>query len=185
MAFDHGRIALAGRERLRAKLSYTNLGFALAPAASRSPSFATSTPPRSATTCQRPTSNACCCAAECSSRPVSDGLPARPAADPPRCTGFARAPSRSPTSSRCCARRHPTSEPAAPGIVNSAGTAQSREEPDEEALAGGRGRRRIGAGGSVARLRREHDAEADGGEDLARLQQEDAEGRRPARSRST
>ena len=31
MAFDHGRIAVAGRERLRAKLSYTNLGFALAP----------------------------------------------------------------------------------------------------------------------------------------------------------
>jgi len=32
IAFDHGVIALAGRERLRAKLSYTNLGFALAPA---------------------------------------------------------------------------------------------------------------------------------------------------------
>ena len=31
MAFDHERIALTGRERLRAKLSYTNLGFALAP----------------------------------------------------------------------------------------------------------------------------------------------------------
>ena len=31
MAFDHRAIALAGRERLRAKLSYTNLGFALAP----------------------------------------------------------------------------------------------------------------------------------------------------------
>jgi ADP-ribose pyrophosphatase YjhB (NUDIX family) len=31
MAFDHGPIALAGRERLRAKLSYTNIGFALAP----------------------------------------------------------------------------------------------------------------------------------------------------------
>jgi ADP-ribose pyrophosphatase YjhB (NUDIX family) len=31
MAFDHGAIALAGRDRLRAKLSYTNLGFALAP----------------------------------------------------------------------------------------------------------------------------------------------------------
>jgi ADP-ribose pyrophosphatase YjhB (NUDIX family) len=31
MAFDHGRIALTGRDRLRAKLSYTNLGFALAP----------------------------------------------------------------------------------------------------------------------------------------------------------
>jgi 8-oxo-dGTP diphosphatase len=32
MAFDHGTIALEGRERLRAKLSYTNAGFALAPA---------------------------------------------------------------------------------------------------------------------------------------------------------
>jgi 8-oxo-dGTP diphosphatase len=30
-AFDHGEIALAGRERLRGKLSYTNVGFALAP----------------------------------------------------------------------------------------------------------------------------------------------------------
>jgi ADP-ribose pyrophosphatase YjhB (NUDIX family) len=32
-AFDHGVFALAGRERLRAKLSYTNIGFALAPEA--------------------------------------------------------------------------------------------------------------------------------------------------------
>lgn len=31
MAFDHGEITLAGRERVRAKLSYTNAGFALAP----------------------------------------------------------------------------------------------------------------------------------------------------------
>jgi 8-oxo-dGTP diphosphatase len=31
MAFDHQSIVLAGRERLRAKLSYTNAGFALAP----------------------------------------------------------------------------------------------------------------------------------------------------------
>jgi ADP-ribose pyrophosphatase YjhB (NUDIX family) len=30
-AFDHGAIVLAGVERLRAKLSYTNVGFALAP----------------------------------------------------------------------------------------------------------------------------------------------------------
>jgi ADP-ribose pyrophosphatase YjhB (NUDIX family) len=30
-AFDHGAIVLAGRDRLRAKLSYTNLAFALAP----------------------------------------------------------------------------------------------------------------------------------------------------------
>ena len=32
LAFDHHPIVLAARERLRAKLSYTNLGFALAPA---------------------------------------------------------------------------------------------------------------------------------------------------------
>jgi ADP-ribose pyrophosphatase YjhB (NUDIX family) len=32
LAFDHGAFALAGRARLRAKLSYTNAGFALAPA---------------------------------------------------------------------------------------------------------------------------------------------------------
>jgi ADP-ribose pyrophosphatase YjhB (NUDIX family) len=31
-AFDHGDIVLTARDRLRAKLSYTNLGFALAPA---------------------------------------------------------------------------------------------------------------------------------------------------------
>ena len=30
MAFEHGEITLAGRERLRAKLTYTNVGFALA-----------------------------------------------------------------------------------------------------------------------------------------------------------
>jgi hypothetical protein len=31
LAFDHREIVLAGRERLRSKLSYTNIGFALAP----------------------------------------------------------------------------------------------------------------------------------------------------------
>lgn len=31
LAFDHEEIVLAGRDRLRAKLSYTNVGFALAP----------------------------------------------------------------------------------------------------------------------------------------------------------
>jgi 8-oxo-dGTP diphosphatase len=31
LAFDHESITLAGRDRLRAKLSYTNVGFALAP----------------------------------------------------------------------------------------------------------------------------------------------------------
>ena len=33
LAFDHAEIVLAGRERVRAKLSYTNVAFALAPAA--------------------------------------------------------------------------------------------------------------------------------------------------------
>jgi ADP-ribose pyrophosphatase YjhB (NUDIX family) len=33
LAFDHQAITLTGRERLRAKLSYTNIGFALAPPA--------------------------------------------------------------------------------------------------------------------------------------------------------
>ena len=33
LAFDHRAMTLAGRERLRAKLSYTNIGFALAPKA--------------------------------------------------------------------------------------------------------------------------------------------------------
>jgi 8-oxo-dGTP diphosphatase len=33
LAFDHREITLAGRDRLRAKLSYTNVGFALAPPA--------------------------------------------------------------------------------------------------------------------------------------------------------
>lgn len=33
LAFDHRPIVLVGRERLRAKLSYTNIGFALAPPA--------------------------------------------------------------------------------------------------------------------------------------------------------
>ena len=31
LAFDHGELVLAARERLRGKLSYTNVGFALAP----------------------------------------------------------------------------------------------------------------------------------------------------------
>jgi ADP-ribose pyrophosphatase YjhB (NUDIX family) len=33
LAFDHGALVLSGRERLRAKLSYTNIGFAFAPPA--------------------------------------------------------------------------------------------------------------------------------------------------------
>ena len=59
-AFDHGAIVLAGRERLRGKLSYSNIGFALAPESSRSPSSAMSTRPRSGTTSRQRTSSAFC-----------------------------------------------------------------------------------------------------------------------------
>ena len=47
MAFDHGAIALEGRERLRAKLSYTNAGFALAPETFTLSELRDSTSPRS------------------------------------------------------------------------------------------------------------------------------------------
>ena len=77
LAFDHRELVLAGRGRLRAKLSYTNIGFALAPPSSRSRSCARSTRPRSATTSRRRTSSACSCAAGCSRRPGSAALPGR------------------------------------------------------------------------------------------------------------
>ena len=50
MAFDHASIAGSGVRRLRAKLSYTNLGFALAPASSPPLSCRRSTRPHSGTT---------------------------------------------------------------------------------------------------------------------------------------
>ena len=53
MAFDHGDITLAGRERLRGKLSYTNAGFALAPKSSPSRSYGRSTSRRSRIRCRR------------------------------------------------------------------------------------------------------------------------------------
>ena len=74
VAFDHESIVLAGRERLRAKLSYTNVGFALAPASSRSPSSGTCTQPRSGTTSRPRTCNASCCGGECSSPPAGSGV---------------------------------------------------------------------------------------------------------------
>ena len=83
MAFDHGAIVLAGRERLRAKLSYTNLGFALAPddvhdlRAAR-PLRA----PRSGTTSRRRTSSACCSAAALL-EPTGSRARARPDRRPP------------------------------------------------------------------------------------------------------
>ena len=88
--FDHGPIVLAGRERLRAKLSYTNVGFALAPGRrSRSPSCATSTAPRSATTSRRRTSSASCCAGTCSCRPASRREPGPAGGRPAALFGFA------------------------------------------------------------------------------------------------
>ena len=56
LAFDHGEIVLAGRERLRGKLSYTNVGYALAPESVHAArSSGPSTPLRSATTSRRRT----------------------------------------------------------------------------------------------------------------------------------
>ena len=77
-AFDHGAIVLAGRERLRGKLSYTNVGFALAP-----PVFTLAElrdrlrRRRSATTSRRRTSAASSSAAARSSRRASGGSPVR------------------------------------------------------------------------------------------------------------
>jgi ADP-ribose pyrophosphatase YjhB (NUDIX family) len=81
MAFDHGEIVLAGRERLRAKLSYTNLGFALAP-------------PSLATRSRRRTSNVCSSAARCSRKRASGGSRDLPAAVRRPCTASVRASSR-------------------------------------------------------------------------------------------
>ena len=68
---------------------------------SRSPSSATSTAPRSATTCRRRTCSACCFAARCSSRPGSCARRAVRAAALLPSTASATARSRSRTSSRC------------------------------------------------------------------------------------
>ena len=84
-AFDHGEIVLSGRERLRGKLSYTNVGFALAPPRSRSESSARSTWLRSGTRSRPRTSSACSCDAERSSRRVSAGHRDGPAAGRRRC----------------------------------------------------------------------------------------------------
>ena len=54
-AFDHGSIAESGRDRLRAKLSYTNVGFALAPETFTIAQLRTSTRPRSGTRSRPPT----------------------------------------------------------------------------------------------------------------------------------
>ena len=87
LAFDHEAIVLAGRERLRAKLSYTNIGFALAPESLLDlRADARSTPPRSATRSTRPTCAGCSSAAACSRPPASAAPPAARAAGRRRST---------------------------------------------------------------------------------------------------
>ena len=82
VAFDHEPIVLAGRERLRAKLSYTNIGYALAPSRSRCRSSPRSTRRRSDTPWTRPTCVRVLERAGCSRPPASAARPAR--RGPPR-----------------------------------------------------------------------------------------------------
>ncbi len=106
LAFDHEPIMLAARERLRAKLSYTNVGFALAPddvhdlraarvlrRRARSRRLADEPAPRPAP--PRPPHR----------DRRSDGIPAEPAAGPPPSSASTTTSSRSPTSSPSCGRR--------------------------------------------------------------------------------
>ena len=103
-AFDHAEIVGAARDRLRAKLSYTNLGFALAPreftiSALRELYAAALGHPVSATNLQR--------VLDPPRRPGADRArsppPARPAAGPRRCSGSPSRRCGSPTRSPCSA----------------------------------------------------------------------------------
>ncbi|HET8894383.1 MAG TPA: hypothetical protein VFM96_09840 [Gaiellaceae bacterium] len=103
-AFDHGAIVLAGRERLRAKLSYTNVGFALPPETfSISELRALYTPALghevSATNLQRVLLRRNVLEPTGSTRPRGAAV-----AGLRRSSASAAASSPSPTSSRCCAR---------------------------------------------------------------------------------
>ena len=87
LAFDHGEIVLAGRERLRGKLSYTNVGFALAPPIVHA--LRAARPLRSRPRARRlghePEARACC-DATCSRRRGRAASRDAPADVPPRCT---------------------------------------------------------------------------------------------------
>ena len=110
-AFDHGSIARSARERLRAKLSYTNIGFALAPetftiAQLRDIYAASIGHPVSATNLQRiltrrgvivPTTAAARPTALGGSRPRCTGSPSRPWSSPTRSPRSARRPPPAPT----------------------------------------------------------------------------------------
>ena len=106
LAFDHKAITLAGRDRLRAKLSYTNIGFALAPETFTLSELRTSTRPRWATTSRRRISSASSSAEASSRRPASAANPDGQVAGRPRSSASARRSSRSPISSPCSGRRN-------------------------------------------------------------------------------
>ena len=68
-AFDHGEIVEAGLTRLRAKLSYTNIAFALAPDVFTLSELRALYVAASAATSRPRTSSACCSGVRCSSEP--------------------------------------------------------------------------------------------------------------------
>ena len=105
LAFDHEAIVLAGRERLRAKLSYTNIGFALAPkefSISELSGIYTAALgyPVDPTNLRRVLERR----GVLREPPGRAALPAARAAARPPSTGLRRATWRSPTRSRCSGR---------------------------------------------------------------------------------
>lgn len=99
MAFDHAPMVDHARTRLNAKLSYTNIGFALAPRNSRSPRCATSTERRWGIRSTRRTCSGCWRGAASSPRPAPSRNPAAAAGARPRCTGSPTPRCGSPTNS--------------------------------------------------------------------------------------
>ena len=101
---DHGRIIDRAHERLRGKLSYTNIAFGLARTSSPSPSWPGSTTPSSGTTWTRRTCSASSPGAACWSPPAAPAPPAAPVAARPPGTrsppGNSGSPTRSPRSGR-------------------------------------------------------------------------------------
>ena len=90
VAFDHEPIVLAGRERLRAKLSYTNIGFALAPERVLDLRAHGDLPAALGYPWTPPTCVACSSAAGCSRPPASGARPVPRAGGRPRSTRSGR-----------------------------------------------------------------------------------------------
>ncbi len=89
-AFDHGAIVLAGRERLRGKLSYSNIGFALAPETFTLAELRDIYEAALGYEVSRRTSSACWSGAARSSRSASAARTGPPVAGRPRCSASAR-----------------------------------------------------------------------------------------------